>query len=187
MLYSVHALSTEQAHPLSPDDATQPLHASQDRVPLLDHRGVPRVLGVRAVRLDDAVDTVDGASQATGGDEPREVPARTKDRGVSVPFDKRRGRLPRESERGEAQKRLKANEDSRIEPLARDPERRTEVVHRHAAVTLEQLSVRLDPEFARVVLGVDREDPRGQEVVFFHGGCGWARWDQVPGRADSER
>lgn len=147
----------------STDDATQPLHAGQDGVALLDDSGVPRILGVRSVRLDDAVDAVDRARQPACRNEPREVSASAA-RGIHISQpsirsersgEKKKRRRPGRRKRSGT--RGRGRENSRIQPLARNSKRRGQIVQRNAPVTLEQLGVRLDPQLARVVLGVNRQ------------------------------
>lgn len=123
-----HCCQPTTASHFSTNNPTQPLYARQDGVTLLDDGGVASVLGVGAVRLDGPVDAVDRARQPAGGDKARKIPVR-----YTLP--QRQCQLTEETRSRERER--KQRDDSRIEPLARDAERGTEVVHRDAPVTLE--------------------------------------------------
>lgn len=153
---------------ISADDPTEPLHRRQHNVSLLNHCLVERVLApvlaLLPVRLDDSVHSVDRAAQPPCGNEPRQITVEEYTLVTDV----------RERER-----------DVRIHEFLSYSERIAEVLHRDAAVRLQQLCVGLDAHFAHVVASVHGEQSGGNEVVFFHNGWGTSR--SVPGAEDKER
>jgi hypothetical protein len=71
--FEIHRGLTTFAPP-EPDGLTVLLQLGDELVALLDHIHVLLVLVVRTVRLNDALDTVDGARDAVRCDELGEVP-----------------------------------------------------------------------------------------------------------------
>lgn len=61
--------------------------------------------------------------------------------------------------------------DALIHKLLPDTESAAQVLHRDAAVALEELRVGLDAHLADVIPGVNREEARGDEVVLLDDGC----------------
>jgi hypothetical protein len=134
------------------DHTVQLVHVAEEQVTLLEELLIDGRLVLRRqlVGRDDAADLVDGASDTTARDEPREITGKVQSRHVQGPVD----------------------QHSPVNEGLADAERAAHALKRKAAVALEKLSVRLDAHLANVVAGVWGEEGVGDEVLLLDLGEG---------------